>query len=149
MFNRRPSDGHSLGKFIEAFQHRVDNIFIDPSLNPPLFSRCAFRFDWTDVTSIGPVNLHVFALFNRHEAISHLLSARALIGVVFGLIEEVVFAKAARSFRAGCVRLGQISSRAQRRPGRLDMSLYPFLPRTNIQTTRAASYTGLLSGVTP
>jgi len=36
--------------------------------------------------------------------------------------------------------------RVQRRPDRLDMSLYPFLPRTNIQTTRAASYTGLLSG---
>ena len=36
--------------------------------------------------------------------------------------------------------------RVERRPARLDMSLYPFLPRTNIQTTRAASYAGLLSG---
>ena len=36
--------------------------------------------------------------------------------------------------------------RVDRRPARLDMSIYPFLPRTNIQTTRAASYGGLLSG---
>ena len=36
--------------------------------------------------------------------------------------------------------------RVDRRPARLDMSIYPFLPRTNIQTTRASSYGGLLSG---
>ena len=36
--------------------------------------------------------------------------------------------------------------RVERRPARLDMSIYPFLPRTNIQTTRAVSYAGLLSG---
>ena len=36
--------------------------------------------------------------------------------------------------------------RVERRPARLDMSIYPFLPRTNIQTTRAAHYAGLLSG---
>lgn len=35
----------------------------------------------------------------------------------------------------------------ERRPTRLDMSIYPFLPRTNVQTTRASSYGGLLSGV--
>jgi len=36
--------------------------------------------------------------------------------------------------------------RVERRPARLDMSIYPFLPRTNIQTTKAAHYAGLLSG---
>ena len=36
--------------------------------------------------------------------------------------------------------------RTQHRPARLDLSIYPFLPRTNIQTTRAAAYAGLLSG---
>ena len=36
--------------------------------------------------------------------------------------------------------------RVEQRPARLDMSIYPFLPRTNIQTTRAAHYAGLLSG---
>ena len=36
--------------------------------------------------------------------------------------------------------------RVERRPARLDLSIYPFLPRTNIQTTRASSYGGLLSG---
>lgn len=36
--------------------------------------------------------------------------------------------------------------RTQHRPARLDLSVYPYLPRTNIQTTKAASYAGLLSG---
>jgi hypothetical protein len=36
--------------------------------------------------------------------------------------------------------------RVERRPARLDLSIYPFLPCTNVQTTRAASYAGLLSG---
>jgi len=36
--------------------------------------------------------------------------------------------------------------RVERRPARLNMSIYPFLPRTNIQTTKAANYAGLLSG---
>lgn len=38
--------------------------------------------------------------------------------------------------------------RVERRPARLDLSVYPYLPRTNIQTTRAVSYAGLLSGAT-
>ena len=113
MFNGRPSDGHSFGQFIEAFQHSVDYIFIDPALNPPLFARRAFGFDGADITSIGPVDLHVFALLDRHEAIRHLLTTGTLITVVLGLIEEVMFTKAARSFRTRRVRLGHLSCRAQ------------------------------------
>ena len=33
----------------------------------------------------------------------------------------------------------------ERRPARLDLSLYPYLPRTAVQTTKAASYMALLS----
>ena len=36
--------------------------------------------------------------------------------------------------------------RIERRPPRLDLDLYPFLPRTNITTTSASSYMSLLSG---
>ena len=36
--------------------------------------------------------------------------------------------------------------RAERRAPRLDLDLYPFLPRTNIATTSAASYMSLLGG---
>ena len=36
--------------------------------------------------------------------------------------------------------------RVERRPPRLDMDVYPFLPRTNIATTSAASYMSLLAG---
>nr|WP_162946905.1 IS21 family transposase [Ruegeria sp. EL01] len=36
--------------------------------------------------------------------------------------------------------------RVERRPARLDLDVYPFLPRTNIATTSAASYMSLLVG---
>ena len=36
--------------------------------------------------------------------------------------------------------------RVERRPPRLDLDVYPFLPRTNITTTSAASYMSLLAG---
>jgi len=36
--------------------------------------------------------------------------------------------------------------RAERRPPRLDLDVYPFLPRTNVATTSAATYMSLLAG---
>ena len=36
--------------------------------------------------------------------------------------------------------------RVERRPPRLDLDVYPFLPRTSIATTSAASYMSLLAG---
>ena len=36
--------------------------------------------------------------------------------------------------------------RVERRPARLDLDVYPFLPRTNIVTTSASSYMSLLAG---
>ena len=36
--------------------------------------------------------------------------------------------------------------RVERRPPRMDLDVYPFLPRTNIATTTAASYMSLLAG---
>jgi len=36
--------------------------------------------------------------------------------------------------------------RVERRPPRLDLDVYPFLPRTNIATTAASSYMSLLAG---
>jgi len=36
--------------------------------------------------------------------------------------------------------------RIERRPPRLDLDVYPFLPRTNIATTSASSYMSLLTG---
>ncbi len=36
--------------------------------------------------------------------------------------------------------------RVERRPPRLDLDVYPFLPRTNITTTSASSYMSLLAG---
>lgn len=60
-----------------------------------------------------------------HEAIKDALIRRA---ISFDVIRHLVLC------------------RVERRPARLDMTVYPFLPRANIQTTRAANYAGLLSG---
>ena len=36
--------------------------------------------------------------------------------------------------------------RIEGRPPRLDLDLYPYLPRVSVKTTRAGDYMGLLSG---
>jgi len=36
--------------------------------------------------------------------------------------------------------------RVERRPPRLDMAIYPYLPRARVETTSARSYMQLLSG---
>jgi hypothetical protein len=37
--------------------------------------------------------------------------------------------------------------RIERRPARLDMTVYPYLPRANVATTSAETYMSLLSGM--
>ena len=39
--------------------------------------------------------------------------------------------------------------RVERRPPRLDLDVYPYLPRARVTTTSAASYMSLLSGAAP
>ena len=38
-----------------------------------------------------------------------------------------------------------VRCQVERRPARLDLSLYPYLPRATVQTTQASSYMDLLS----
>jgi len=38
--------------------------------------------------------------------------------------------------------------RIERRPPRLDMTIYPYLPKATVATTSARSYMDLLAGVT-
>ncbi len=52
------------------------------------------------------------------------------------------------ALRMGAVSFDAINlvlCRVERRPPRLDLDVYPFLPRTNGATTSASSYMGLLS----
>jgi hypothetical protein len=39
--------------------------------------------------------------------------------------------------------------RLERRPPKLDLALYPYLPRATVATTSAKAYLALLSGATP
>jgi len=47
-----------------------------------------------------------------------------------------------QSQRDSCSRLHRI----ERRPPRLDMAIYPYLPKTTVATTSARSYMDLLAG---
>ena len=63
---------------------------------------------------------------------------------------EVLHLAVKDALRMGAVSFDAIKHlvlcRVERRPPRLDLDVYPFLPRTNIATTSAASYMSLLAG---
>ena len=63
---------------------------------------------------------------------------------------DVLHAAIKDALRMGAVSFDAIKHlllcRVERRPPRLDLDVYPFLPRTNIATTAASSYMSLLTG---
>jgi len=63
---------------------------------------------------------------------------------------DVLHAAIKDALRMGAISFDAIKHlllcRVERRPPRLDLDVYPFLPRTNIATTSAASYMSLLAG---
>ncbi len=65
---------------------------------------------------------------------------------------EVLHLAVKDALRMGAVSFDAIKHlllcRVERRPPRLDLDVYPFLPRTNIATTSASSYMSLLAEVT-
>jgi hypothetical protein len=65
--------------------------------------------------------------------------------------DETLAASAAlEAIRLGAIGFDAVKqiahARAQRRPARLDLSAYPFLPPARVTTTRPADYLALLSG---
>ena len=63
---------------------------------------------------------------------------------------DVLHAAIKDALRMGAISFDAIKHlllcRVERRPPRLDLDVYPFLPRTNIATTAASSYMSLLAG---
>lgn len=99
MFDRCPADSHGLRQSIQPLEHGVSDIFIRPAFNPSLFSCRAFRLNRTGPASISLVNLHILALLNRCEAVTHILPRWTLITIVLGLIDKIMFAKEANFAR--------------------------------------------------
>ena len=51
------------------------------------------------------------------------------------------------ALRLGAIRFDAVKlCRIEGRPPRLDLDLYPYLPRVSVKATRATDYTGLSSG---
>ncbi|KPU84412.1 transposase, partial [Marinosulfonomonas sp. PRT-SC04] len=69
--------------------------------------------------------LERFAMEDLHAAIKTALHKRA---ISFDAVKHLVLC------------------RVERRPARLDLDVYPFLPRTNVATTSASAYMSLLTG---
>lgn len=64
--------------------------------------------------------------------------------------QEQVAAAATQAIRIGAASFDAVKQlilcRIERRPPRLDLSAYPYLPKANVGTTRAADYAALLQG---
>ncbi len=71
--------------------------------------------------------LETFAAEEVHGAIKHAL---ALGAIGYDAVKHLVLC------------------RIQRRPPRLDLDVYPYLPKANVKTTRAGSYMSLLGAAT-
>ena len=67
-------------------------------------------------------------------------TARGSIAFQLGLVEldQVL------GIAAGAIELGVEGCRIERRPPRLDLDVYPYLPRATVETTRVSAYMGLL-----
>jgi hypothetical protein len=64
--------------------------------------------------------------------------------------QEQVAAAVTQAIRLGAASFDAVKQlilcRIERRPPRLDLSAYPYLPKANVGTTRAADYAALLQG---
>lgn len=62
--------------------------------------------------------------------------------------KEIVAAAVADAIRLGAIGFDAVRqivlARIEQRPAKLDLSAYPYLPGTEVRTTRAADYTALL-----
>ena len=66
---------------------------------------------------------------------------------------EEVAAAVGEALRLGAIGFDAVKHlvlcRIERRPPRLDLSVYPYLPRATVATTSARSYLALLAGAAP
>ena len=85
----------------------------------------AGKLDYVQVLSL----LETFALEEVHGAIRDALTVECAIG--YAPVKE------------------QVLCRVERRTPRLDLNVYPYLPRAQVTTTSAASYMSLLGGAAP
>ena len=59
---------------------------------------------------------------------------------------EVLHGAVKDALRLGAIGYDAVKHRIERRPPKLDLDIYPYLPRANVATTAAASYMSLLGG---
>ena len=74
--------------------------------------------------------LRLLETFRREDVVAGIKEAMARGAIGFDAVKHLVLC------------------RIERRPPRLDLTVYPYLPRATVATTSARSYMGLLTGVT-
>ena len=80
----------------------------------------------------------------------HCNPAMTMLGVVTQGMQEDMHAAVKHALRLGAIGFEAVKHlilcRVERRPPRLDLDVYPYLPRANVAKTSAASYLSLMSG---
>src|ERR1700744_83923 len=94
VLDRLASDTHGFWGGIEPLLYSLKDMLMLPSWNTAR-PRRALRFELTGPAPCGPITAHRFSVFLVGEAISEPLARRAAVEILFGGINEVLFAEAA------------------------------------------------------
>src|ERR1700757_1426710 len=95
MLSRLAAQAHRLWVLIETLLHGFEKMFVLPSRNPPLWSRCTLRFERTGRTCRRPITAQGLAILLVRVTIAKLLTSRATVRILCRQIDEVLLAEAA------------------------------------------------------
>ena len=98
---------HGLWVCIESLLHRLEQMLMLPSRNPPLWPGRTSRFERTILTDCGPVTPQHLAVFFVCVAIRQSLPSWTAIGVLPWQIRKVLLTEAPFGFGARRLRLRQ------------------------------------------
>src|SRR6201997_4147932 len=123
MLSRLAAQAHRLWVLIETLLHGFETMFVLPSRNPPLWSRCTLRFERTGRRPIAAQGLAILLV---RVTIAKLLTSRAAVRILCRQIDEVLLAEAAFRLRARRHRLrqrhGNIGLRARQNLGAVEVA---------------------------
>src|SRR5580704_7258220 len=107
VLDRFPPRTHCIGILVEPLLDLIDDSLVLPSVNAPLFSSRAFRFQGARAASICPIASEFLPFLLLRIMIFQCLAGRAAISILLGFVDEVLLAETAFRLRSGGHRLWQ------------------------------------------
>ena len=105
MLSRLAAQAHRLWVLIETLLHGFENMFVLPSRDAPLGSRCTLRFERAARACRRPITAQRLAILLVRIMIGEFRTRRAAVRIFHRQIDEVLLAEAALRLRARCHRL--------------------------------------------